>query len=396
MIPYGRQTIEQADIDAVVEVLRSPMLTQGPVVPAFEAGLCAMTGAAHAVAVNSATSGLHIACLALGLAPGDLLWTVPNTFVATANAALYCGASVDFVDIDPRTYVLDVTALELKLEDAAQTGRLPKIVVPVHFAGQSCDMERIAALAKRYKFAVLEDASHAVGAHYLKQPVGDCRYSDICIFSFHPVKTLTTGEGGMLVTDRAEWAALARRLRSHGIEREADHFTEFTAESGSWLYEMQDLGFNYRLTDLQCALGLSQLSRLEAALSRRREIVAAYNAAFAELDWLRVPGLRDPADAATTSWHLYTVQIDFAALGRSRAEVMTALRANGVGSQVHYIPVHLQPWYRKTFGYGHGKCPVAESYYARALSLPLFPAMTEADIAYVIAAVQALAPIAVA
>ncbi|HWA28506.1 MAG TPA: UDP-4-amino-4,6-dideoxy-N-acetyl-beta-L-altrosamine transaminase [Lacunisphaera sp.] len=388
MLPYGRQTITEEDIAAVAAVLRSPCLTSGPVVDEFERKFAARVGARHAVAVCNATAALHLALKVAGIGPRDRVVTSPNTFLASANAAAYVGAIPDFADINPVDYTLDPVALEKNWRAATRA------VVAVDFAGQAADLPAIARVARTRGAIVIEDACHAVGGAFQAEGrvwnIGGNPWADLAVFSFHPVKTMTTGEGGMLVTDRADWAEQARRLRSHGIERVADNFTEFTAESGPWLYEMQELGFNYRLTDLQCALGLSQLDRLDAVLARRREIVAAYNAAFADLPWLRVPGLRTAADRDTTSWHLYTVRIDFAALGRPRAQVMATLREAGVGTQVHYIPVHLQPWYRRTFGYGPGKCPVAEAYYQDTLTLPLFPAMTAADVTRVVTAVRAL------
>lgn len=394
MIPYGRQTITEEDIAAVSAVLRADFLTQGPVVEAFERRFAARVGASHAVAVCNATAALHLAMRVAGIGPGDRVVTSPNTFLASANAAAYVGATPDFADIDPVTYTLDPVALAANWRDDTRA------VVAVDYAGQACDLPAIARIARAHGAIVIEDACHAVGGQFHAEGrphnIGAHRWADLAVFSFHPVKTLTTGEGGMLVTDRADWAEQARRLRSHGIERQADRFEVFAEEAGPWHYEMQELGYNYRLTDLQCALGLSQLGRLDAALERRRKIVAAYNEAFTGLDWLTTPGLRDAADAATTSWHLYTVQIDFAALGRTRVEVMAELRAAGVGTQVLYIPVHLQPWYRRTYGYGPGKCPVAEKFYAQALSLPLYPAMTAAEVDQVIAAVLALVPVAVA
>lgn len=394
MLPYGRQTISEADIAAVVAALRSDHLTQGPLVAEFERRFAALVGAKHAVAVSNATVALHLALKVAGVGPGHRVVTTPNTFLASANCAAYVGATPDFADIDSVSYTLDPVSLEKNWRDDTRA------VVAVDFAGQTANLPEIARVARARGAVVIEDACHAVGGKFHAGGrvwnVGGNPWADLAVFSFHPVKTLTTGEGGMLVTNRADWADRARKLRSHGIERVADNFTEFTTESGPWLYEMQELGFNYRLTDLQCALGLSQLDRLEAMLARRREIVAAYNEAFAGLDWLVTPGLRESADAATTSWHLYTVQLDFAALGRSRAQVMAALREAGVGTQVHYIPVHLQPWYRRTHGYGPGKCPAAEAYYQRTLSLPLFPAMTDDDVRHVVAAVKALAPAGVA
>jgi dTDP-4-amino-4,6-dideoxygalactose transaminase len=318
--------------------------------------------------------------------------TSPNTFLASANCAAYVGATPDFADVDPVTGTLDPAALERNWQDDTRA------VVAVDFAGQTADLPEITRVAHARGAIVIEDACHAVGGKFHADGrcwnVGGNPWADMAVFSFHPVKTLTTGEGGMLVTDRADWAELARRLRSHGIERDAAHFESF--DPGPWVYEMQELGYNYRLTDIQCALGLSQLDRLDAALVRRREIVAAYNTAFAGVDWLATPGLRVAADAQTTSWHLYAAQIDFVALGRTRAQVMAALREAGVGTQVHYIPVHLQPWYRRTHGYGPGKCPVAEAAYERTLSLPLFPTMTDVDVAHVIKSVKSLAATAVA
>lgn len=399
MLPYGRQTISEDDIAAVTAALRSDFLTQGPLIEEFERRFAARVGARYAVAVNSATAALHLALRVAGVGPGDRVVTSPITFLASANAAAYVGATPDFADIDPVSYTLDPRALEKNWRDDTRA------VVAVDYAGQACDLPEIARIAHARGAVVIEDACHGVGGafHPAATPgrawkIGGHPWADFTVFSFHPVKTMTTGEGGMLVTDRADWAELARTLRSHGIVRDAARFEtsaddEVLGEKGPWFYEMQELGYNYRLTDLQCALGLSQLTRLDSFLSRRREIVAAYNAAFAGLDWLVTPGLREAADEATTSWHLYTVQIDFAALGRSRPQVMAELRAAGVGTQVLYIPVHLQPWYRKTFGYGQGKCPVAEAFYARALSLPLYPAMTEADVAHVIATVNALVPV---
>lgn len=398
MLPYGRQTITEEDIAAVTAVLRSDFLTQGPVVAEFERRFAARVGARHAVAVNSATAALHLALRVAGIGRGDRVVTTPNTFLASANCAAYVGATPDFADIDPVTYTLDPAAVEKHWRDDTHA------IVAVDFAGQTADLRALSQLARSRGAVLIEDASHAVGGRFHAEGrawhVGGNPWADLAVFSFHPVKTMTTGEGGMLVTDRDDWAELARRLRSHGIEREEDRFLTSSddavlGEHGPWFHEMQDLGWNYRLTDLQCALGLSQLERLDAMLARRREIVAAYNTAFADLDWLTTPGLREPADAATTSWHLYVAQIDFTALGKSRTQVMQELRAAGVGTQVHYIPVHLQPWYRLNYGYSPGKCPVAENYYARALTLPLFPAMTDADVLRVGEAVKALAPAAV-
>ncbi|MCP1615556.1 UDP-4-amino-4,6-dideoxy-N-acetyl-beta-L-altrosamine transaminase [Pseudomonas sp. SLBN-26] len=370
MIPYGRQSISQADIDAVVETLNSDWLTQGPAIERFEDAFAARCEAAHGIAVSNATAALHIACLALDLGPGDWLWTSPNTFVASANCALYCGAQVDFVDIEPCTLNLDVDLLEVRLAQAEQRGRLPKVLVPVAFAGQSCDMARIAALARRYGFRVIEDASHAVGAAYRGRPVGCGAHADISVFSFHPVKIITTGEGGMLTTQDPHLAERLRRLRSHGITRDPAAMTE--ASHGPWYYQQLELGFNYRMTDLQAALGFSQLQRLEAFVARRRALAERYDELLADLP-LRLPGRQEGADSA---WHLYPVRLRLDAIRRSHREVFEGLRAAGIGVNLHYIPVHLQPHYQR-LGFAPGDFPEAERYYAEALSLPLFHGMTD-------------------
>jgi UDP-4-amino-4,6-dideoxy-N-acetyl-beta-L-altrosamine transaminase len=362
-IPYGRQQISAEDIEAVVAVLRSDYLTQGPAVPAFEQAVGAQCGAPHAVAVNSATSALHLACVALGLGPGDRLWTSPITFVASANCARYCGAEVDFVDVDPQTAAMSPRHLADKLQTAARTGRLPKVLVPVHFSGRSCDMAEIARLARRHGVRVVEDASHAVGASHAGRPVGDCKYSDLAVFSFHPVKIVTTAEGGVLTTRDASLAARLRRLRSHGITRDADMATK---GEGAWYYEQIDLGYNYRLTDVQAALGTSQMSRLAEFLRRRRELAVRYERLLAGAP------LGLPPPSAESAWHLYVVQVD---AGRRRA-AFDAMRAADIGVNVHYIPVHLQPYYRG-LGFKPGDFPAAEAYYARAITLPLHAGLTE-------------------
>lgn len=401
MLTYGRQSISEEDIAAVASALRSDFLTQGPLIETFERRFAAVVGAKYAVAVNSATAALHLAMRVAGLGLRDRVVTSPITFLASANAAAYVGATPDFADIDPVSYTLDPRQLQATWRDDTRA------VVAVDYAGQACDLPEIARIARARGAVVIGDACHGVGGAFhagdgsqTAWRLGGNPWADATVFSFHPVKTMTTGEGGMLVTDRKEWADLARQLRSHGIVRDPNHFVTgaddaVLGEKGPWFYEMQELGWNYRLTDLQCALGLSQLNRLEGFLARRREIVAAYNAAFADLDWLQTPGLRQPADAATTSWHLYTAQLDFAALGRPRSQVMAELRAAGVGTQVLYIPVHLQPWYRRNYSYGPGKCPVAENFYGRALSLPLYASLTDAEVDQVISAVRALAPVTV-
>lgn len=393
LLPYGRQSIDQVDIEAVTEVLHSDFLTCGPRVEEFEERFADKVGARHAVAVNSATSALHLAMLVAGIGPRDRVITSPNTFLASANCAAFVGATPDFADIDPVSYNLDPTALE-------QTWT-PDIkgVVAVDYAGQPCDLPAIARLARDRGACIIEDACHGVGGGFAYEgrnwKLGGHPWADMTVFSFHPVKTMTTGEGGMLVTDNQAWATRARRLRSHGIVRDASHFSpsdlcSLTSERGPWYYEMQELGYNYRITDIQCSLGLAQLRRLDGFTARRRELVRQYNQAFAGLPWLTTPGLKNPENRDLVGWHLYTVQMDFERLGKSRTQVMTQLRQKGIGTQVLYIPVHLQPWYRRNFGYALGKCPVAESYYSRALSLPLFPAMTDVDARRVQAAVLEL------
>ena len=350
-----------------------------------------MVGAKHAVAVNSATSALHLAMRVAGIGPGDRVITSPNTFLASANCAAFVDATPDFSDIDPVSYNLDPVVLEKNWRPDT------KAVVAVDYAGQACDMPAIARIARERGAIVVEDACHGVGGGFMHEgkvwKLGGHPWADMTVFSFHPVKTMTTGEGGMLVTDNEEWASHARRLRSHGIVRESEDFTTsdtcpLTSEKGPWYHEMQDLGYNYRITDIQCALGISQLSQLEGFMARRREIVDRYNESFASLPWLTRPGLSNPANHDHISWHLYTVQMDFEALGKTRTEVMMELREKGVGTQVLYIPVHLQPWYRENYGYAPGKCAVAEAYYQRALSLPLYPGLRDVDVTRVIAAIK--------
>lgn len=370
MIPYGRQNISQADIDAVVDTLRSDWLTQGPAIERFEQAVAQRCQAAHGIAVSNATAALHIACLALDLGPGDRLWTSPNTFVASANCGLYCGAQVDFVDIDPATLNLDVAQLDARLQRAERDGTLPKVVVPVAFAGQSCDMARIAELARRYGFRVIEDASHAIGARYGGRPVGCCEHADITVFSFHPVKIITTGEGGLLTTNDPLLAERLRRLRSHGITRDPAAMTG--PSEGPWYYQQLELGFNYRMTDLQAALGLSQLQRLDAFVARRRQLVARYGERLADLP-LELPQVQAGAEPA---WHLYTVRLRLERLQHGHRAIFEALRGAGIGVNLHYIPVHLQPYYRQ-LGFAPGDFPEAERYYAEALSLPLFPDLTD-------------------
>jgi UDP-4-amino-4,6-dideoxy-N-acetyl-beta-L-altrosamine transaminase len=384
MIPYGRQDITAEDVAAVTRVLQSDFLTQGEEVPRFEASVAAYCGVAHGVAVNSATSALHIACLALDLGPGDWLWTSPITFVASANCARYCGAGVDFVDIDPLTFNMSVEALRAKLSQAKQAGRLPKIVVPVHMAGQSCDMVGIHALAKEYGFRIIEDASHAIGGRYGHEPVGSCRYSDITVFSFHPVKIITTAEGGLAVTNHPELARRMALLRSHGITRDPAEMTH-TSE-GAWYYQQVDLGFNYRMTELQAALGSSQMNRLKAYVAQRHALANAYD------DMLRDLPLQTPYRAADSysAFHLYIVNLTGPA-AQQRQAVFDALRMRGVGVNVHYIPVHTQPYYQQLgleVGYSPSSFPCANAYYATALSLPLYATMSQAQQHQVLRALQ--------
>jgi UDP-4-amino-4,6-dideoxy-N-acetyl-beta-L-altrosamine transaminase len=368
MIPYGRQDISQADIDSVVAVLKSDYLTQGPMVPRFEQAVAMYCGGMHAVAVNSATSALHIACLALGLGPGDILWTSPNTFVASANCALYCGGTVGFVDIDPLTYNMRVEALRKKLADAERNGCLPKIVVPVHFAGQSCEMREIKALSDRYGFRIIEDASHAIGGKYLDEHIGNGRYSDITIFSFHPVKIITTGEGGMALTNNSELAERMRLLRSHGITRDPGLMDQ--PSHGPWYYQQVGLGYNYRMTDIQAALGLSQLARIGGFIERRRILARNYVQLLRDLPVI-LPFERSDVQSA---WHLYPV--------RTRAKVRSVVHAElhqvGILANVHYIPVHIQPYYQK-LGFRVGDFPEAERYYEDAVSLPMFVGLNDTD-----------------
>lgn len=371
-IPYGRQEITPADIDAVVEVLHSDFLTQGPMVPRFEQAVAQYCGANYAIAVNSATSALHIACLALKVAPGDLVWTSPITFVASANCARYCGADVDFVDIDPRTYNMNVTCLAEKLERAAAAGRLPKVVIPVHLCGQPCKMEAIHALSKQYGFRIIEDASHAIGGRYQAEPIGNGRYSDITIFSFHPVKIITTGEGGMALTNNGALAECMAMLRSHGITREASRFVQ--PAPGPWYYEQQALGFNYRLTDIQAALGVSQLERLDDKIERRNALARRYDQALQGLA-LRVPFVQVGNRSA---FHLYVVRLNRKLTTKTHRQVFAALRERGIGVNLHYMPVHLQPYYRK-LGFAPGQFPEAETYSEEAMTLPLYPGLTHEE-----------------
>lgn len=370
MIPYGRQDINQADIDAVVAVLRSDFLTQGPAIPLFEQSVASYCVAQHAVAVSNATAALHIACLALGLGPGDWLWTSPITFVASANCALYCGAQVDFVDIDQRTYNMSIECLTEKLVQAEKDGKLPKIVMPVHLCGQSCDMAAIQRLSRQYGFKIIEDASHAIGAKYKNEAVGNCRYSDITVFSFHPVKIITTGEGGMALTNNSELADRMQRYRSHGITNDVNKFQLRPADE-IWNYQQISLGFNYRMTDIQAALGVSQIARLDEFVTKRQKIAARYNN---ELSGLTLQTPSQHVDSYS-SYHLYPIRIKLGESRQTQLHVYDALHSVGIKVNLHYIPVYRQPYY-EAMGFKIGHCPEAEKYFKEAISIPIYPTMS--------------------
>ena len=369
MIPYGKQDINQADIDSVVDVLQSDFLTQGPQVPLFEKVVSNYCGTTFGVAVNSATSALHIACLALGLGKGDWLWTSPNSFVASANCGLYCGAKIDFVDIDPQTYNLSAEELEKKLIQAKQDDNLPKIVIPVHFSGQSCDMKKIHSLSQEYGFKIIEDASHAIGGKYLDQPIGGCQYSDITVFSFHPVKIITTAEGGLATTNDKELSERMQLFRSHGITRNSELMSKLS--EGGWYYQQVDLGFNYRMTELQAALGVSQMQRLDEFVAQRHILQERYDSLLSGLPVVKPHQSQDSYSAL----HLYPIQIDLDSVDKDREKIFDELRQNGIGVNVHYIPIYTQPYYLQ-FGFKVGDFPNSESYYNRAISIPLFHTMT--------------------
>ena len=369
MIPYGKQNINQADIDSVIDVLKSDFLTQGQQVPLFEDKVAKYCGAKHGVAVNSATSALHIACLALDLGRGDCLWTSPNSFVASANCGLYCGAKVDFVDIDPVTYNLSSEELERKLIQAKRDNKLPKIVIPVHFAGQSCDMRKIHSLSQEYGFKIIEDASHAIGGKYIDQPIGGCQYSDITVFSFHPVKIITTAEGGLATTNDEKLAERMQLFRSHGVTRDAKLITNVS--EGDWYYQQVDLGFNYRMTELQAALGVSQMQRLDEFTTKRHILQERYDSLLSGLPIIKPYQDKDSYSAL----HLYPIQVDLNKVSKNREQIFNELRENGVGVNVHYIPIHTQPYYLQ-FGFKEGNFPNSEYYYSRTVSIPLFHTMT--------------------
>ena len=369
MIPYGKQDINQSDIEAVIAVLKSDFLTQGPQVPLFEKNVSNYCNAQYGVAVNSATSALHVACLALGLGKDDWLWTSPNSFVASANCGLYCGAKVDFVDIDPKTYNLSVEELKKKLIQAKKDNKLPKIVIPVHFAGQSCDMQSIHKLSKEYGFKILEDASHAIGGKYLDKPIGGCQYSDITVFSFHPVKIITTAEGGLATTNQKELAEKMQLFRAHGITREPKLMTKKT--EGGWYYQQVELGFNYRMNDLQAALGIAQMKRLDKFITIRHSLKQRYDELLKDLP------LITPAQSldSYSSLHLYPVQLKLEQLSKAHNQIFDELRKNGVGVNLHYIPIHMQPYFQN-MGFKKGDFPKVEDYYSRAISIPIYQGLT--------------------
>ena len=371
-IPYGRQDISQADIQAVVSVLQSEWLTQGPAIEQFEKKVAEYCGIKYAVAVNSATSALHIACMAAGLGEGDFLWTSPNTFVASANCGRYCGATIDFVDIDYRTYNMSVEKLEQKLVYAKIHGKLPKVVIPVHFSGQSCEMDRICELANEYGFTVIEDASHAIGGRYKEQKVGSCAYSDMVVFSFHPVKIVTTAEGGMVLTNEPELYEKLIRFRSHGITRNPELMT--AEMHGPWYYQQIDLGYNYRITDIQAALGLSQMERLDQFVTKRHAIAARYNT---ELQGLPIILPWHQPDTCS-AYHLYVICLEQDKIAKTHKQVFQELRQAGIGVNLHYIPVHTQPYYQQ-LGFNWGDFPISEYYYSTAISIPMYSAMTEEE-----------------
>jgi UDP-4-amino-4,6-dideoxy-N-acetyl-beta-L-altrosamine transaminase len=383
IIPYGCQDINQADIDAVVEVLHAECLTQGPVVPAFEEAVAIHCGAQHAVAVNSATSALHIACLALGVGAGDAVWTTPITFVASANCALYCGATVDFVDIDPRSYNLSVDRLAEKLAVAKIAGKLPKVVIPVHLSGQPCDMAGIHALGQQYGFRIIEDASHAIGGQYKGEPIGNGRYADITVFSFHPVKIITSGEGGMALTNDAALATCLRLLRSHGISSTPSDM-ESRPASEIWNYQQIALGFNYRMTDIHAALGLSQMRRLDKFVTQRHRIASRYDNLLSELP-VTTPWQHPDS---YSGYHLYVIRLQLAVIGKTQRQVYESLRAAGILVNLHYIPVYRQPFYER-IGFSAGYCPEAEQYFAQAISIPLYPGLTLEQQDHVVSSLRA-------
>jgi len=379
MIPYGKQTIDENDIRSVIDVLESDFITQGPTNKEFEDCIKGFTSSKHAITFNSATSALHSACVALGLKKGDFLWTSPNSFVASANCGVYCGANIDFVDIDSLTLNISIEELKIKLEKADRENKLPKVLIPVHFAGQSCDMQKIKILAQKYGFKVIEDASHAIGGKYYDELIGGCRYSDITIFSFHPVKIITTGEGGVATTNSNKFAQSMRLMNSHGITRNTEDFEANDLNVGDWYYEQISIGYNYRMTDIQAALGISQMNKLEKYVLKRNSLALRYDKALKGLP-LILPNI---SKFAYSSRHLYPVQINAEQTNHSRKEVFKKLRLEGIGVNVHYIPIHLQPYFKR-MGFKRGDFPNAEKYYSQAISIPLFQSLTNPEQDYII------------
>ncbi|WP_455656984.1 UDP-4-amino-4,6-dideoxy-N-acetyl-beta-L-altrosamine transaminase [Phascolarctobacterium sp.] len=375
MIFYGKQSIAQSDIDAVVEVLKSDFLTQGPAIEKFEKYVAEYCGVKYAVAVTNATSALHIACLAAGLGKGDVLWTSPITFTASANCGRYCDADVDFVDIDPSTYNMSVDELEKKLQKAAVK---PKVVIPVHLAGQSCDMDKIYKLSQEYGFKVIEDASHAIGADYKSAKIGCCKYSDLAVFSFHPVKIVTTGEGGMVLTNDKELHEKVLLYRSHGITRDPKMMTR-TAD-GPWYYQQIELGFNYRMTDMQAALGYSQMQKVDEFVSRRRYLAKRYDELLKNINNIHLPDQNEDTDS---SWHLYVVRVDFSKINKTKQQIFAEMKDRGICLNLHYIPVHTQPYYQKQ-GFKDGDFPNSEKYYEEAFTLPLYYSLTDEQQDYIV------------
>lgn len=380
-IPYGRQNISQTDIDAVVNVLKSDFLTQGPQVPAFEESIKDAVDVKYAYAMNSATSALHVACMALDVGKGDIVWTTPVTFVASANCALYCGADIDFVDIDEHTYNMSVSSLRNKLDKAKVENKLPKVVIPVHLCGQPCEMQAIHELSKEFGFFIVEDASHAIGGKYQEQPIGNCQYSDMTVFSFHPVKIITTAEGGVLTTNNSDLAKKIELLRSHGITRDTNLMRNDS--EGAWYYEQIALGYNYRMTELQAALGVSQMVNLSDITAKRHIIVGKYNELLKDLPVITPFNIPE----GYSGLHLYVIRLDFSKVKKTRKEVFDVLRAANIGVNVHYIPVHLQPYYQG-IGFKKGDFPVAEQYYASAITLPLYPELSDIELEYIVSTLK--------
>lgn len=381
-IPYGKQSICEEDVKAVLETLHSDWLTCGPAVSQFEAAISSYCGAQHAIAVSNGTAALHLACLALDVKEGDVVWTSPNTFLASANCALFCGASVDFVDIDPVTYNMSAERLEEKLKAAKQVGKLPKVVIPVDFAGQSCDMQKMRSLADEYGFYIIEDACHALGGKYQNKPIGSCQYADMTIFSFHPVKVITTAEGGAITTNDKKISQKLQLLRAHGMTRDESLMTE--EPHGPWFYEQCALGYNYRISDLQCALGISQMRKLDEFIAKRNMIAKKYDELLSGLPLV----LPKVLDGNYSAFHLYVVQVDPSKTDKTRLSLFNYLRENNIGANVHYIPVHTQPVYRDRFGFKKGDFPEAESYYKHVISLPIFPLMEDKEVSIVCSVLQ--------